>query len=143
MDLSIIGSSCDNWATDGKVKWSFANERDQFLKFLDDNNIKNVVFITTDTHFPSNIVLEQDFNHDGRKLLLHEFVSGPLNSGTFGPDPIDPTVNATYLYKETGTFNFGYYKIQKESDGKVHFIAEVRGIEGITRPGSHLDLKPD
>ena len=63
--------------------------------------------------------------------------------GTFGPDTIDPTVNATYLYKETGIVIFGYYKKQKESDGKVHPTAEVRGIEGITRPGSHLDLKPE
>ena len=133
---------CDNWATDGKSKYSFAKERNQFLKFLDDNNIKNVVFVTTDTHFPSNIVLNQDFNGDGDKLIIHELVSGPLNSGTFGPDPIDRTVNATYLYKESGIFNFGYYKIQKQPDGKMHFISEVRGIEGITRPGSYLDLIP-
>ena len=133
---------CDNWATNGKVSWSFANERNQFLKFLDDNNIKNVIFITTDTHFPSNVLIDQDFNHDGHRLKLYEFVSGPVNSGTFGPDPIDRTINATYLYNETGIFNFGYYRVQQEPDGKVHFIAEVRGIEDITRPGSHIDLAP-
>lgn len=98
--------------------------------------------ITTDTHFPSNVLVDQDFNHDGKKLRLYEFVSGPVNSGTFGPDSIDPTINAAYLYKETGIFNFGYYQIHRAPDGKVHFIAEVRGTDDSTRPGSRIDLAP-
>ena len=60
---------------------NFANERNQFLNSQDDNNIKNVVFITTDVHFPANILLDQDFNHDGDKLILYELVSGPLTAG--------------------------------------------------------------
>jgi alkaline phosphatase D len=48
---------CDNWATDGKSNLSFAKERDDFMKFLDDHSIKNVLFVTTDVHFPVNIVI--------------------------------------------------------------------------------------
>lgn len=135
---------CDNWATDGNTTMNFVNERNQFLKFLDDNNIRNVIFVTTDVHFPANVVLNQDFNKDGHKLVLYELVSGPLTAGPSDkPEPLDPTVNATYLYSESKLFNFGYYKIQKNlSDGKSHFIAEIRGIDGLTRPGSNLDLTP-
>ena len=30
------------------------------------------------------------------------------------PYPLDPTINATYLYSETVLFNFGHIKIEKE-----------------------------
>ena len=123
---------------------NFANERNQFLKFLDDNNIKNVVFITTDVHFPANILLDQDFNHDGDKLILYELVSGPLTAGASDEgEAFIPTVNATYLYNEGKLFNFGYYKVQNnQTDGKSHFISEIRGIDGMIRPGSFLDITP-
>ncbi len=135
---------CDNWATDGNTTLNFVNERNGFLKFLDDNRIDNVVFITTDVHFPANIVLSQDFNSDGNNLTLHELVSGPISAwGPARADPLDPTVNAKYLYNEVKIFNFGYYKVQKNTvDGKAHFISEIRGADGLTRPGSQLDLTP-
>lgn len=135
---------CDNWATDGNTTMNFSNERNQFLKFLDDNNIKNVIFITTDVHFPANILLDQDFNNDGKKLVLYELISGPLSAGASDKgEALDPTVNATYLYNEGKLFNFGYYKIQKNPvDGKAYLIAEVRGIDGLTRPDSFLDITP-
>jgi len=135
---------CDNWATDGKIKWSFAAERDEFMRFLDNNNIKNVIFVTTDVHFPANIMINEDPNHDGRKLTVYELVSGPLSAGpTEQPGKLDPTINATYLYKEGKIFTFGHYSLKKDpSDDKVHFIAEVRGVDDLVRPGSRLDLKP-
>lgn len=72
---------CDNWATDGKSRLSFTRERAEFMKFLDDHNIKNVFFVTTDVHFPANIVINEDPNHDGKRLVLYELVSGPLAAG--------------------------------------------------------------
>lgn len=106
---------------------NLAKERNQFLEFLDDNHIKNVVFVTTDVQFPANILLDQDFNNDGQKVFLYELVSGPLNAVTSdGDEELDPTVNSTYLYNEGKLFNFGYYKIQNNPiDGKAHFIAET------------------
>ena len=58
--------------------------------------------------------------------------------------PIDPTINATYIYHENKIFNFGYLKVQKDEtdDGKVHLISEIRDQDGLLRPGSHLDLRP-
>ena len=43
---------CDNWATNiSTYQKTFVRERSNFLKYLDDHNIKNVVFITTDVTF--------------------------------------------------------------------------------------------
>ena len=74
-------AGCDNWATDGNTTLNFVKERNGFLKFLDDKKVDNVVFITTDVHFPANIVLNQDFNNDGHNLTIYELVSGPISAG--------------------------------------------------------------
>ena len=133
---------CDNFATDGKSNLTFTRERNEFLKFLDDNNIKNVVFLVTDVHFAGNILVEHDFNGDGKNLVYHELATGPLSASSGEPDPVDPTINAKYLYKEGPMFSFGYYKVQPQDDGNAHFVAEVRGVDGGIRAGSQLDLVP-
>ena len=73
---------CDSWATNSSsaFKKTFVSERNNFLKFLDDNNVKNVVFVTTDIHFPSNVILDEDPNHDGDRVIFYEIVSGPLGN---------------------------------------------------------------
>jgi hypothetical protein len=41
--------------------------------------------------------------------------NGPLSVyANDKPYPLDPTINATYLYSETVFFNFGHIKIEKE-----------------------------
>jgi phosphodiesterase/alkaline phosphatase D-like protein len=114
------------------------------MRFLDDNNIKYVIFVTTEVHFPANIMINEDPNHDGRKLTEYELVSGPLSAGpTEQLGKLDPTINATYLYKEGKLFAFGYYSLKKDpSYNKVHFIADVIGVDDLVMPGSRLDLKP-
>ena len=137
---------CDSWATNSSAfKKTFVRERNDLLKYLDDNNIKNVVFITTDVHFPANVIVNQDPNNDGDRIILYEIVCGPFAAITYPTTiPIDPTINATYLYHENKIFNFGYLKVQKDEtdDGKVHLISEIRDQDGLLRPGSHLDLRP-
>ena len=124
-------------------KKTFTRERSDFLKFLDDHNIKNVVVVATDVHFPTNILVEDDPNHDGHKLIYHELVSGPISAIPVKASPPDPTINATAKYQENKIFNFGYIKIQQEkSDGKVHLISEVLDENGLVRPGSNWDIPP-
>jgi phosphodiesterase/alkaline phosphatase D-like protein len=65
-DGSHYPRGCNGWDTDGNTTLNFANERNQILKFLDEHNIKNVMLITNDVHFPANIILNQDFNKDDR-----------------------------------------------------------------------------
>src|SRR5919106_1429642 len=148
-NASILGQ--DAWANGNETNFSktgFERELQGLLKFLDDSDIKNIVFVTTDVHFPANIRYEVDANADGDKLIFHELISGPLSAFRFGvpgvPLPkLDTTFNPKLLYQEGGIFNFGYVQIQKKSeDNKVHLIAEVRGEDGLARPKSLLDLAP-
>lgn len=138
---------CDSWATNSSnFKKTFASERLNLLKFLDDNNIKNVVFVTTDVHFAANVVIDENPNHDRDRLILHEIVSGPLAAVSYPtPIPLDPTINATYLYHENKIFNFAFIKILKQGDvidGKVSLSSEIRDQDGLLRPGSRLVLSP-
>ncbi len=114
----------------------------QVLKFADDHDIANLVFVTTDVHFPLTIRYQTDANGDGDPLLFHELVSGPLNAVTGSPPPLDPTLNPTVLYSEANLFNFAYVRISPETDGKTHLVADVRGVDGLERPGSYLDVTP-
>jgi alkaline phosphatase D len=63
----------------------------RLLSFIKRRRIRNVVFVTADVHYtaahfydPDKAVF-QDFDP------FWEFVSGPLNAGTFGPNTLDPT----------------------------------------------------
>jgi alkaline phosphatase D len=131
---------CDNWATDNKTAATFTRERQDFLRYLDQINLKNVIFMTTDVHFPSIVVVDQDFDGDGEALKFYEFTSGPLSAGLQNPEPLDPTINATYLYNEGGFFNFGYHEIKKFPDHKIHFTSQVITADGLSRSNSMLDL---
>jgi alkaline phosphatase D len=141
------GLGCDNWATNSTSNnETFVRERASFLKFLDDNNIKNVVFVATDVHFAANVRVVQDFNGDGDNLIFYELVSGPLTTYTRDTaNPLDPTINAKYLYSENAIFNFGYLRLQpdpKVHDDKIHLFYDVRDIDGRERPNSFLNLAP-
>jgi hypothetical protein len=46
------------------------------------------------------------------------------------------------LYVEGGIFNFSYIRLERQADGLVHLLADVRSEDGLPRPGSALDLRP-
>lgn len=150
-NASILGR--DGWANGNETNFSsktgFERELQQLLEFLDNSNIKNVLFVTTDVHFPANILYDIDANDDGDKLIFHELISGPLSAFRFGtpggaPIPkLDTTFNPKILYEEGGIFNFGYAEVlKKPEDNLVHLSAQVIDENGLARPGSLLDLKP-
>jgi alkaline phosphatase D len=70
------------------------------LKFIKDNNIRNVVWLTADVHYCAshyydpNQALFQDF------YPFWEFVSGPLHAGTFGPNKLDKTFGPQVLFQK-------------------------------------------
>jgi len=150
-NASILGR--DGWANGNETNFSsktgFERELRQLLKILDDYDIKNIVFVTTDVHFPANILYEVDANNDGDKLIFYELISGPLSAFRFGtpggaPIPkLDTTFNPKILYEEGGIFNFGHVEVQKKpEDNLVHLTAQVVDENGLVRPNSLLDLKP-
>ena len=132
----------DAWANLGAEPSGFERELLRMLSELDRINAQNVVFVTTDVHFAQTIRYTFDADGDGDLLVLHELISGPLNAIRAVPRPLDPAANPTSLYAEGGIFNFSYVRIERQPDGNVHLIADVRGPDGAPRPGSHLDLTP-
>ncbi|EWY41785.1 alkaline phosphatase [Skermanella stibiiresistens SB22] len=68
------------------------------LSFIRRNNIRNTVWLTADVHYTAahyydpNKAKFQDFEP------FWEFVSGPLNAGTFGPNELDDTFGPQLMY---------------------------------------------
>jgi alkaline phosphatase D len=152
-NASILGR--DGWANGNETNnysyyTGFESELVDLLGFIDEQDIKNIVFITTDVHFPAFIRYNFDLNNDGNMTEIHELVSGPLSAFRLGvPFPmLDETFNPTLLYGEGNIFNFGYIRIEDRGEedssiGKPHLIADIRDPNGIVRPGSTLDLIPE
>jgi alkaline phosphatase D len=139
----------DGWANgislDFSSKTGFERELKQIMKFIDDNNIKNVIFVTTDVHFPIILKYNADMNGDGDSTNVYEIISGPLSAFTLGipSAPLlmpDPTFQPTIFYVEGGIFNFAYIQIVEGTDGKSHMLVDIIGEDGIVRPNSQLDL---
>ena len=68
------------------------------LKRLKDAGVRNVVWLTADVHYCAS-----HHYHPSRASFTEfdpfwEFVSGPLNSGTFGPTPFDMTFGPELKY---------------------------------------------
>ena len=149
-DSSILGR--DGWANGNKTDdysyyTGFERELTDIFKLIDEQNIKNVVFITTDVHYPAYIEYNFDLNNDGNIADVYEFISGPLSAlrkGDTNPT-LDETFNPSLLYSESSIFKFGYIRIEdggyRDTD-KAHLIAEILDENGIVRPGSMLDLIP-
>lgn len=75
-------------------------EMQSLLKFIKHNNIKNVVWLTADVHYCAahyydpNKAQFSDF--DG----FWEFVAGPLNAGSFGPNDMDNTFGPQVVFEK-------------------------------------------
>jgi alkaline phosphatase D len=80
----------------------------ELLTFIRDREIQNVVWVTADVHYTA-----AHFYDPARARYPHfapfwEFVSGPLNAGTFGPGTLDDTFGPQLRYARTppaGQFN--------------------------------------
>ena len=63
----------------------------ELLNFIHRNKIQNVVFVTADVHYAAAHHYDPKRASFKQFTPFWEFVAGPLNAGTFGPNPMDPT----------------------------------------------------
>lgn len=109
------------------------------LRFIKHNEIQNVVWITADVHYTAAHYYDPEKAQFTDFAPFYEFVSGPLNSGTFGPNELDNTFGPQVLYvnaPEEGQVNlppsaglqfFG----QVEIDGETEVMTvTLRDLEG-------------
>ena len=63
----------------------------ELFRFIRDQNIKNVVWLTADVHYTAAHRYDPNRAQFQEFAPFWEFVSGPLNAGTFGPNDLDAT----------------------------------------------------
>jgi len=85
------GDNAENLANGDGPVLGREHEIADLLRFIREQNIQNVVWLTADVHYTAahyydpNKAQFQDFTP------FWEFVTGPLNAGTFGPGQLDNT----------------------------------------------------
>lgn len=70
----------------------------EILRFIKRHNIKNVVWVTADVHYAAATYYSPDKASFSDFKPFWEFVGGPLNAGTFGPNEIDQTFGPDVRY---------------------------------------------
>ncbi len=109
------------------------------LSFIKHSGIKNVVWLTADVHYTAahyydpNKAQFQDFSP------FWEFVSGPLNAGSFGPNRLDNSFGPQVVFQkapEAGQVNlppseglqfFGQVGIDGESEAMTVMLKDLTG----------------
>jgi alkaline phosphatase D len=107
----------DGWANNGN-RSGYETELMALLFYLSNQRIRNVVFLTGDTHWPFALSYDPDRNGEPN---FYEFSSSPLSALPLAPPATpDLTFNPTVLYAEgqfQGTlFNYGQIAITAAGD---------------------------
>jgi len=127
----------DGWANGGD-RSGYETELMRLLYFIEANDIRNVVFITGDTHFPYAVSFDPDL--DGTPNF-YEISASPLSAIPLAPGTPDQTFNPTVLYAEGefmgSLFVFGSVEINDEGEMTYRVINR----EGETR--YELTLSPE
>jgi alkaline phosphatase D len=114
----------------------------EILKFIKDSQVENVVWLTADVHYTAahyydpNQAQFQDF------VPFWEFVSGPLNAGSFGPSAMDDTFGPQVMYSRhpseeqgpnlppsAGLQFFGHVTIDAASQVMTVMLKDLQGSE--------------
>jgi alkaline phosphatase D len=99
----------------------------KLLQAIRDAGVKNVVWITADVHYTAAHYYDPDKAQFQDFAPFWEFVSGPLNAGTFGPGTLDDTFGPQVMFQKAppaGQFNL-------PPSAGLQFFGQVE-IEGAT-----------
>jgi len=109
------------------------------LRFIKRNHIRNVVWLTADVHYCAAHYYDpnraQFTDFDG----FWEFVAGPLNAGSFGPNEVDETFGMQVVFQKAppaaNYSPFGGYQFfgQVDIDGKERCLTvRLVDLDGVT-----------
>ncbi|MFO1036613.1 MAG: alkaline phosphatase D family protein [Geminicoccaceae bacterium] len=71
------------------------------FRFIRDRGIRNVVWLTADVHYTAAHRYDPNKAKFQEFAPFWEFVSGPLNAGTFGPNDLDGTFGPELVFAKT------------------------------------------
>ncbi len=107
------------------------------LRFIKQNDVRNVVWITADVHYCATHLYEPARAQFGDFEPFYEFVSGPIHAGGFGPNALDDTFGPRVVFTKhppAGQVNI------PPTDGGLYFgHVRIDGKTGVMRV-SHRDL---
>ncbi|KAA0025046.1 alkaline phosphatase D family protein [Antrihabitans cavernicola] len=100
-------------------------------------DVRNVVFLTADVHYTAAISYHPDRAGFADFAPFWEFVSGPLNAGSFPQSPLDGTFGAQYEFVHApdkpnaspaeGFQHFGEVEIDKDSRALTVNLRDAKG----------------
>lgn len=127
----------------------FEHELIDLLRFMQQNGVRNIAFLTTDVHFAQ--ALRYTPFSDDPGFQVHEFVVGPLNAWVFPNRTLDPTLNPESLFVfgpdhgddvttwEQAKAWFNYGSLQIDADGRL--TAQIKDVNGDSVYA--LEITPD
>lgn len=107
------------------------------LSYISRTRIRNTVWITADVHYTAAIHLSPDRAQFTDFHPFWEFVAGPLNAGTFGPNAVDNTFGPLVVFQKvppTGQSNLppsaGYQFFGDVTVSRSAFKVTLRDLYG-------------
>eukprot|EP00523_Entomoneis_sp_CCMP467_P010313 CAMPEP_0168738504 /NCGR_PEP_ID=MMETSP0724-20121128/10968_1 /TAXON_ID=265536 /ORGANISM="Amphiprora sp., Strain CCMP467" /LENGTH=417 /DNA_ID=CAMNT_0008785851 /DNA_START=38 /DNA_END=1291 /DNA_ORIENTATION=- len=84
-------------------------EFQDLISFIMDEDIKNVISLTSDVHFTGHVNMSPDRAEGGFTDFkpFDEYVIGPIHAGSFGPNFLDTSFGAQYEF-ELGPLTLGF-----------------------------------
>lgn len=122
------------------------------MRFIKRGDINNVVWLTADVHYCAAHYYDPNKAQFRNFDPFWEFVSGPLNAGTFGPNRLDNTFGPQVVFQKAplaGQVNlppsagmqfFGQLDIDHRSKG---MIVALKDLSGATLFSQRLHTKHD
>jgi alkaline phosphatase D len=97
------------------------------LRFIRDNGVTNTVWLTADVHYAAAHYYNPDKAQFQEFTPFWEFVAGPLNAGTFGPNELDNSFGPEVKFARAA----GPDNANLPPSAGMQFFGHVR-IEGAT-----------
>jgi alkaline phosphatase D len=124
----------DGWANYDTDK-GFELELLEILRDMQQNDVRNILWITTDVHFAAVFRYTPFAEHPD--FQVHEIAVGPLNAGVLGKPDFDTTLGTEQLFRSINTpttweqakraFNFGLIRVGR--DGVLHgSVTDITGV---------------
>jgi len=114
-------------------------EMANLLRFIKRKKIKNVVWLTADVHYCAAHYYSPEKAEFQDSSPFWEFVAGPLNAGSFGPNQIDNTFGPEVVFQKapdapnlspfSGFQFYGDVRTDKYSEEMTVALKDIHGTE--------------
>ncbi|KAA9165010.1 alkaline phosphatase [Amycolatopsis acidicola] len=112
----------------------------ELLKFIKDNGIRNVVWLTTDVHYTAAHYFDPDKAAFQDFDPFWQFTTGPLHAGSYPPDRTDTTFGAQQVFVKAPSYANASPATEFQFFGQVSISAESKELTVNLRDNSGAGL---